>query len=471
MGLFDTLRGLFGGSGEGGASGGPSGGSGGSSDGSDDAKDVTEFGPADFRREAEEFAADHEEEDFDFTLASLVDLDEYAAAQTEVVDLLAEDLGDDTAVTGGMRDAYVLWFGSYFGETLVREFDGEWVTDGDGVHVELPAGDTAVQAPVLDAAAIAVRDEPQFATMAEELEAEIERAERGVDPSPSVGGSGDDAGGPPLPDVELEPGMDLDEAHERAVGAFDEAGFYVTEGTIMNSVDGPLDGAAKLFNFHDDAGMYTGVVYADEWDEEVANGVLSLASSIRPEPSDGVFVVSATEPPAALEYLTGAHPRSAYALEAKGEVQNGPAFAADAAEHYAAVGRELVARHFGVEVDVDDVDELETIDDLVLSELRPEDDPERPAQGYVPHDALVPIGTLAGEVMRSGFERDHGASTAWSDGQGVSSTGVALTVTAPDGGEITVNPVGKVFKLFENGSEDSVAYMYRTSVAAMNDEL
>lgn len=476
MGLFDFLGSLFGGGRDDDADGNVQRDDG---EADDDVTDVTEFGPAEFRREAEEFAADHEDEDFDFTIESLERLDEYAASQTAVLDALDDETDESAGLTGGVREGYILWFGSYFGEVVVREFDGEWVTDGDGVHVEVPAGDTVSQVPPLNAAAIAVEDDPQFAAMVEELRREIDRAEDGADPAPSVGGGEGDGDGSgdanvearPIPTVDLEPGTDLDAAHQRAVAAFDEAGYYVTEGTVMNSVDGPLSGTAKLFNFHDDAGMYTGVVYPGEWTDEVANGVLSLASSIRPDPADGVFVVSPTDPPAPVEYVTGAHPRGAFSLDAMHAVQNGPVFVPGTAPDMAEHGRKSLATHFDVHVDVDDLAALETIDDIVLSEIRTVEDREAPQDGYVPHEALLVLGTLAGEVMRRGFERDHDATTEWVTDESVSSTGVALSVASPDGNEMTVNPAGKAFKLFENGESDSIAFMYQTSVAAMQDEL
>jgi len=36
---------------------------------------------------------------------------------------------------------------------------------------------------------------------------------------------------------------------------------------------------------------------------------------------------------------------------------------------------------------------------------------------------------------------------------------------------MTVNPVGKSFKLFESGSSDSLAYMYETSVGVLENKL
>lgn len=152
----------------------------------------------------------------------------------------------------------------------------------------------------------------------------------------------------------------------------------------MNSVEGPLDGTAKLFNFHDDAEMYISVVYTGEWDEEIVDGAVSLASSVRPDPADGVYVVSVIEPPEGVAYLTGAHPRGDFVLEVMDEVQNGPEFGPESAAHFAGGGWESLARHFGATVDVDNLDALEDLDEVVLAELRTVDDPGRPQDGTSP---------------------------------------------------------------------------------------
>jgi len=240
---------------------------------------------------------------------------------------------------------------------------------------------------------------------------------------------------------------------------------------LLNAVDGPLGDDARLFTAQDREHIYTGVVYPGEWTDEAVNGVLTLAAIILPEPmNDGLFLVAAREPPSALQYVTGRHPRETFTVEAMNEVQNGPPFGPASAPEYTTVGRDLLATQFDVEVDLEDLDSLERLDDVVLTELRTVEDHERPQEGYVPHEALLTIGTLAGEVMRRAFERDHDASVRWSDGTDVSSTGVALTVEVGEE-EVTVNPVGKAFKLFENGSEDSLAFMYQTSAAVLQGDL
>lgn len=276
-----------------------------------------------------------------------------------------------------------------------------------------------------------------------------------------------------LPDVDLEPGMDLDEAHERAVSAFEEAGYHVTPGNLMNSVGGPADGVAKLFNFQPEGEMHTGVVYTGDWSEDDANAVLNLVSGIRTDVgADGLHIVSPVEPPETLQYLTGTHPRGAFAMAAMVEVQNGVAFTPESVPRYADVGRDLLAEHLEAEADVEDLASLELLDDVVLTALRRVDEEEQPFEGYEPREALMTVGALAGEVMRNGFEAELPVETEWTDAGAMSSTGVALSVERTDEDEgATVNPVGKTLKLYRNGATDSLVYMYQTSRAVLTGEL
>ncbi|PSQ17506.1 hypothetical protein BRD00_07320 [Halobacteriales archaeon QS_8_69_26] len=140
-------------------------------------KDVSEFGPEEFRREAEEFAAAHGDKGFDFTVASLEALDDYALEQAGILGVLGEEADDrlfDEATAG-----FVLRFGSYFGEVLVREFDAEWGRDGEDVHVAVPAGEYTVELSPLEAALTALREAPRFADLAADLQDTVEDAEAG----------------------------------------------------------------------------------------------------------------------------------------------------------------------------------------------------------------------------------------------------------------------------------------------------
>lgn len=445
--------------------------------GEDDTKDVSEYGPADFRREAEEFAAEREDYAFDFTIDSLASLDEYAESQTQVLDVLGEEIGEDNQFVGGVRQGYLLWFGSYFGEVLVRQLDAEWVVSDEDVHVVVPlpgaGADAGVEVLVFDAAAAAANGNPRFAETAADLQAELDGA---------GGAAGTRTGGAPstdaLPPIPLYPGMDLDAAHERAVERVEAAGFHVTRGDLLNSLsDNPVGGVAKLFTFFAGDGEtdapHVVAVHTGEWDEDATTAVVNLASRLRTGEGldlQGFHVLSARRPPAPIRYLTGTHPRGAFALAAMVEVQNGPAFGPDSAPEYARTGQDLLATHVDVAIEEATEAALERLDEVILNDLRPTDDRHASVDGYTPREALLLVGCLAGEVMRRAFERDLGADVRWGDGEGMSSTGVVLVVDAGDA-ETRVNPVGKALKCFESGEADSLAFMYETSKRAVTGDL
>lgn len=89
----------------------------GSADGSDDRDDETPPPPDLFGHEAEDLAGFWTEYPLDFSPESLRHLDSLVAEHWPAGP-------DDTA--DGVRRGMVVQFGSYFGETLVRNRGGEW---------------------------------------------------------------------------------------------------------------------------------------------------------------------------------------------------------------------------------------------------------------------------------------------------------------------------------------------------------
>ncbi|MFC5368912.1 hypothetical protein [Salinirubrum litoreum] len=487
MGLFDYLAGLFGR--EGGSSDGDRWTGGAADDSADTDTDIVDV--------AETFAADTPEHEFDFSLASLDRLDEYVTT----VDSTGSD-GDADAATESDRDGLPegpsLHLGSYFGEVLVRQFDGEWVRRDD-VRVVIPAGSTSVAVSPFHVADVALRSDPQFARTAEQIRDRVddtEDEEPGLELDLDSAGSVDSGdttsettdavdsdatddhrandGESPFPTVPFDAGMDLDTAHERTLATFDDAGYRVTAGDLLNSMpENPVAGVGKLFLFYTPTEMYTGVVYVGQWDEPDTQAVVSLARYLMADDDlDGLHVVSATAPPPAVTYLTDSHPRAAFALDARREVEDGPAFSAESAPRYADLGADLLTRHADLRVDRTDTGTLARLDEFVLDELRPVADRDATHEGYVPREALLAVGALAGEVMRHGLERELPVTVEWGTDDDIATTGVVLQITTADAdGALTVNPVGKAFKLFESGTEESLADLYETVLAVVDREI
>lgn len=166
MGLFDSIRGLFGGSGS------PHDDTNASPADDEEKKPIDELTPMDLRERAEDVAAEWEEQDLDFTLDSVSRLDEYATEQGAVMDTLADDMDEDDALLSQIQGGFALQLGSYFGEVLVRRFGGEWQYDGEDWLVMVPTGGDPVGVAPHNVAARSLADEPVFQATLERVEAE-----------------------------------------------------------------------------------------------------------------------------------------------------------------------------------------------------------------------------------------------------------------------------------------------------------
>jgi hypothetical protein len=488
MGLFDYLGGLLG-------WGDRSPDGGGWADG--EARDVP-GASGDYTAVAESFAAETAGYEFDFTVASLARLDEY------VTELDTTDVENDTA-PDDPAEGPALRLGCYFGEVLVRQFDAEWVR-GDEVRVVVSAGATSVAVSPFQVASVSLRGETQFARTGEQL---AERVDGTADEDPgfelAIGESGDvrdtpdtsdggdtdsadtettqgvslDVGADSaastddsdrFPSVDLEAETDLETAHDRALATFEEAGYHVTAGDLLNTMpENPVEGVGKLFLFYSATEMFTGVVYVGDWGASDTEAVVSLAQYLRvDEDLDGLHVVSTHEPPAAVTYFTATHPRAAFALDARRDVKAAPAFSPASAPAYADLGADLLARHADLRVDRTDVETLARLDAFVLDVLRLAA-PDEQTDGFVPREALLVVGALAGEVIRHGLERSLPVTVTWETDEEISSTGVVLAVTTDEAdGTLTINPVGKAFKLFRSGEAERLADLYETCVQTID---
>ncbi len=92
------------------------------------------------------------------------------------------------------------------------------------------------------------------------------------------------------------------------------------------------------------------------------------------------------------------------------------------------------------------VEGLRTLEETLAENVG---DPEEDEIGY--WSSVVKLGAFAGEVLRA----SNGGRWQVSD----SGTLPFSLVTTFEGNEATVNPLGKAIKLFENGEEDSVAFL------------
>ncbi|QIO21387.1 hypothetical protein [Haloarcula sp. JP-L23] len=148
MGLFDSIRRAVGGGDDGSEQ----------TEARSDLVDVTALGPDEFRDRAENAASDGDP--LDFSVTSLERLDEAIAGR--------DDWTEDTPSDGTAYSPKAVQFGSYFGEVLVRTYDGEWTAE-DGWAVAVAGPDDEVTVDVFEVAAQSVAGDPVFAVVAERV--------------------------------------------------------------------------------------------------------------------------------------------------------------------------------------------------------------------------------------------------------------------------------------------------------------
>ncbi|WP_284006560.1 hypothetical protein [Haloarcula pelagica] len=129
---------------------------------------------ADHAERAAEFAEFWSERDLDFTPESLTRLDDLVDAEWED-DRFADatyggtDSFDDRAFTSLVEE-----LGSYFGEVVVRDLDGEWTDETDHDAVVVTGADGRLAVPVSEVAIGAVRDDGAFDRSYRALLADLE---------------------------------------------------------------------------------------------------------------------------------------------------------------------------------------------------------------------------------------------------------------------------------------------------------
>ncbi|WP_136717514.1 hypothetical protein [Halorientalis salina] len=135
--------------------------------------DVRDPTPMDFRNKAVDAVGAWAECDLDYSAESLERLDAFARKQGARLDVIREDSDDGGERVADMHTGFTIRAGSYLGEVLVREFDGEWTEDGDHWAVTVPTGEEARTVDVFEVASHAFAEEPVFTDLAAQLGADL----------------------------------------------------------------------------------------------------------------------------------------------------------------------------------------------------------------------------------------------------------------------------------------------------------
>lgn len=129
----------------------------------------------------------------------------------------------------------------------------------------------------------------------------------------------------------------------------------------------------------------------------------------------------------------------------------------------AELGRRLLSAHFGVEIDLDEIASISTLNTLVLTGIRPCDDPTLALEPgvYLPSGILAILASVLGELVR----RAHTDQIAWVEAPenlGGDYPVLELRIDTKDaaGNLWYVFPFDKVLQIYQNGQDRDLRTYY-----------
>lgn len=269
-------------------------------------------------------------------------------------------------------------------------------------------------------------------------------------------------------DCTLQPGTSLSEAYEYVVSRYEADGTHVHRNDFFDR-NAPTGGIARSFQlFLDPNAPVWILVYVGDWSDQDIVAFLNLGMIGSGDSVGGLEIVSANPVPEILQSLFSTSARAQFCLRAMCNVDAsqlgtpvGPIMAEATAEKTAA----LIQESWGESLSIENT-QLSELDDFILHKLRSVEDTSADQPGYVPEHALVGMGCLAGEIMlREARQNPQVKSAFWKiPDTPISRFGLAVEITFNDGGSAMINPIGKAFKVFENGDGDSLELLYRGSI-------
>lgn len=270
-------------------------------------------------------------------------------------------------------------------------------------------------------------------------------------------------------DFKIKTGTDLTTAFEAVASHMEQNGSSVHRNEFTDgNPNNPLCGIARSFQiFPDEGPPVWGYVYVGNWSDDDTFAFLNTAYAQGDSVSD-LLLISAEPVPEILQFLFSTEPCALFCLKAMATLdvsqlaqQEGPKFA----EEFAAATAKLMTDFFAERISIDTA-QLSQIDDLILKKLRSVEDVLADQPGYVPEVGLIGLGCLAGEIMLREVRSDNDVKTAFwkKPDESMTRFGLVVDIQSNSGGSIVINPIGKAFKVFQDGDGDSLEFMFTGSM-------
>lgn len=278
----------------------------------------------------------------------------------------------------------------------------------------------------------------------------------------------------PFPAIAVTLNEDLDGAFRRILAAYHAAGF---ETRTIESDRGWHTGARMLGTVHD-GGFYFFIVVTRPLTEREEDGLMNEVVNLSEAfVKRGEFYFNVYSPfpfSDVVKYTLSDGPRLVFVNNCASLLQD---FGAVTPELVPVIATKSVALLHPLR---DRLQKQSTptglIEHLIVNILRSQKDPDAEDTGFRPDAALTLLGYGFGESLRHTIKQVKNLDARWSAAQGL--LGIEIVANVKKGffssEECFVlwnNPIGKVFKLFQNGMEDSIVSMEACTIPIIKHEL
>ncbi len=241
---------------------------------------------------------------------------------------------------------------------------------------------------------------------------------------------------------------------EALKAAYRASGFEIAEAIPNHPASNrtPLYGYAKAFSYSNKNTRGVMIFCVREWEEPVVRAVLNYCHLLRSlAPGHELKVTSPHPLPSMLEYLISGTPSANLAIRLVMQLPVLDELSPNRATLIADLVLLVLKENIDPRLDMDQPDLIKRLDSLILAMAG-----DSSATGYVPLQAIMALGCLAGECMRRRWTHVGDVDVHWIDtNQETSTEPIALEIRAGDKKTI-VNPIGKARKHYLNGGEDSL---------------
>lgn len=255
-----------------------------------------------------------------------------------------------------------------------------------------------------------------------------------------------------FPEIDLLPNESLEKTYDQVIAKFLERAINIYVPEQLNEIILCKD-IAKIFNVYGENIKHTFFVTNTIWDDEKVRLVLNSFTQTSEKAS--VHFYSVYPLPDVLRFISKNTNEAFFELDC---IRNFN-FRLKEKKLFHNKIKELLTKHFSVELKTIPANDLKTIESLLIKFFRKCDDYEIIYDTdieYFPYHSLVFIGAFIASIM----EENLGGEIFYQDPSDIQTLGVGFSSKKDEVIDIMAHPIEKVFKFFFYGKEASIINWY-----------